>query len=77
MKRGSQQEGAKMFLRSKAQGILEYTIMLAAIIAIIVVVMFKNGGIGTSVKSSYLKMGDAMNNTVNDLTNSVSPSTTP
>jgi hypothetical protein len=63
-----------MFIKSKAQGILEYTIMLAAIVAIIVVVMLKSGGVGTNVKSSYLRMGEVMNNTVTDLTNTISPS---
>jgi hypothetical protein len=62
-----------MTTKSKAQGILEYTIMIAAIVAIIVVVMMGSGGIGTQVKTSYGKMGTAMANTVDDLTQAVSP----
>ena len=64
-----------MLIKSKAQGILEYTLMLAAVVAIIVIVMLKQGGVGTSVKDSYLKMGDALTKTTNDLTSSISPTT--
>ena len=62
-----------MLLRVKAQGLLEYTIMIAAVIAIIMVVMFKNHGVGTSIKESYQAMGTALTNTTNNLTQAVSP----
>ena len=60
-------------IKRKTQGILEYTIMLAAIVAIIVVVMMGQGGIGSKVKSSYNAMGTVMENTVDDITASMSP----
>ena len=62
-----------MLIKSRAQGILEYTIMLAAIVAIIIVVMMRDGGIAGKVKNSYDSMGTAMENTVDNLTESVSP----
>ena len=65
-----------MLIRKKSQGILEYTIMLGAVVAIIVVVMLKKNGIGTHVKDSYDKMGTSLSTTVNDLTTSISPETT-
>ena len=64
-----------MLRKSKAQGILEYTIMLAAVVAIIMAVMLGKGGVGSKIASSYNAMGSAVNNTTNDLTNTLSPST--
>ena len=61
-----------MLIKSKAQGILEYTLMLAAVVAIIVIVMLKQGGVGTTVKDSYLKVGDAVASTTSDLVNGIS-----
>jgi Flp pilus assembly pilin Flp len=63
-----------MLPKNKAQGLLEYTIMIAAVVAIIMVVMLQKNGVGTSVKTSYLKMGDALTNTTNDLTSTISSS---
>jgi len=51
-----------MFLKRKAQGLLEYTLLLGAIIAIVVVVLMGNGGIGTKTKDTYQKSGKAMDN---------------
>ena len=61
--------------RKKSQGILEYTILLAAIVSALVVVVTKQGGLGTKVSSSYDKMGSAIETTTNDFTKSISPTT--
>ncbi len=55
-------------LSRKGQGILEYTLLLGAIIAVIVFVLLGQGGIKSKVQDSYTKVGDALNNTTNDLT---------
>jgi len=62
-----------MLYKTKAQAILEYTLLLAAIIAVIVVVLFKKEGVATKVKSSYTGLGTAMNNTVNDIAKTMAP----
>lgn len=51
----------------KGQSILEYTLVLGAVIAVIVAVMFGNGGIKSKVQNAYNKTGTAIENTVNDL----------
>ena len=55
-----------MFLRNrKAQGLLEYTLLLGAIVAIVVVVLMGQGGIGGKTKATYMKSGNAMTNVMN------------
>ncbi len=55
----------------KGQSILEYTLLLAIIIAVIVTVLMGQGGIKGKVKSSYDKIGNALENVTNDLTTNV------
>jgi len=55
-----------MFLwKRKAQGLLEYTLLLGAIIAIVVVVLMGKNGIGNATKTTYQNAGKAMTNTMN------------
>ena len=51
----------------KGQSILEYTLVMGAVIAGIVAVLFGSGGFGDKVKSAYNKAGSALENTANDL----------
>jgi uncharacterized protein (UPF0333 family) len=54
-----------MFLCTrKAQGLLEYTLLLGAIIAIVIVVLMGKTGIGNTTKTTYQNAGTAMNNTM-------------
>ena len=52
----------------KAQGVLEYTLFLAAIIAVIMVILFRTGGFQSAVNSTYSKVIGAMNKTANNAT---------
>jgi lipoprotein signal peptidase len=57
-------------ISKSAQGILEYSILLGAIVAVIVVVMVrKDNGIGARVNASYVKMGGALSNVTDSFTN--------
>jgi Flp pilus assembly pilin Flp len=61
-----------MFLRKrKAQGILEYTLLLGAIIAIVVVVVMGKGGVASKVSGAYSGAGNAVNATAKDATTGV------
>ncbi len=55
----------------KGQSILEYTLVLGAVIAVVVAVLFGSGGIKDKVKGAYEKAGTAVGNTTNDLTGGV------
>jgi len=57
-------------LRKKGQSILEYTLVLAAVIGVIVYVLIGSGenSIKSKVQTTYEKAGDAVTNTTNDLT---------
>jgi Flp pilus assembly pilin Flp len=57
--------------RRKGQSILEYTLLLGAIIAVLVIVLLNEGGIKGKVQASYQKVGTAVENTTNDLTTGV------
>ena len=59
-----------MFIKVKAQGILEYALLLGAIVAVIVIVLVKQGGIGSSVHDSYINLGNSIKTTTGDLTKS-------
>ena len=50
----------------KSQGILEYTLLLGAIVAIVVVVLMGNNGIASKVKGTYNKAGSAVGTTSNN-----------
>jgi Flp pilus assembly pilin Flp len=55
----------------KGQSILEYTLLLGAIIAVIVAALLGSGGIQGKVRNSYNTFGDAIETTTADLTGSV------
>jgi Flp pilus assembly pilin Flp len=57
--------------RRKGQSILEYTLLLGAIIAILVIVLLSEGGIKGKVQTSYDKVGSAITKTSDDLTTGV------
>jgi Flp pilus assembly pilin Flp len=50
------------------QATLEMTLLIAAVIAVIVMVLFNTGGIKDKIQAGYNKTGDALNKTTNDLT---------
>ena len=58
------------------QSILEYTLVLGAVIAVIVFVLLGQGGIKDKVESTYTKTGDAITKTADDLTAGVFTGTT-
>ena len=61
-----------MFLRNrKAQGLLEYTLLLGAIVAIVVVVLLKQGGVASTAKDTYIASGNAISNTLNQANNDI------
>ncbi len=64
-----------MFIKRKAQGMLEYTLMLGVVVAIVVAVLFKKGGVGSSINHSYNALGNGLNRTVDDMTTAISPTT--
>ena len=49
------------------QSILEYTLVLGAVIAVIVFVLLGDGGIKDKVEDAYTKTGDAIDKTTVDL----------
>jgi len=54
----------------KGQSILEYTLLLGAIIAVLIVVLMGtsgSGGIQGTVTSTYTAVGNALTNTTKDL----------
>ena len=53
---------------SKGQSILEYTLLLAAVIGVIVFVLLGNGGIKSKIQTAYNQTGTALTHTTNDLT---------
>lgn len=53
------------------QSILEYTLLLGMIIAVILVVLFKNDGLKKKVEDTYTKTGTALETTTNNLTSGV------
>jgi len=55
----------------KGQSILEYTLILGAVIAVLVFVLLRPGGIKEKIGNAYEKTGDALEDTTNDLTGSV------
>jgi len=57
--------------RRKGQSILEYTLLLGAIIAVLVAVLLNEGGVKSKVQTTYNKVGTALTNTTNDLTKGV------
>jgi len=58
-------------LDRRGQSILEYTLLLGAIIAIVVAVLLGQGGIKDKVNVTYNKFGQAIENTSNDLSTGV------
>ena len=56
---------------NRGQSILEYTLVLGAVIAVVVAVLFGSGGIKDKVQSAYTKTGTAVEKTSDDLTSGV------
>lgn len=54
----------------KGQSVLEYTLLLAAIIAVIIVVLGIKGNTGLTgkINTTYENIGDAMKNTTTNMT---------
>ncbi len=50
------------------QSILEYTLVLGAVIAVVVFVLLSPTGIKQKVQDAYSKSGDAISKTADDLT---------
>lgn len=55
----------------KGQSILEYTLLLGAIIAVIIAVLLGNNGIKSKVQNTYGNFGNAIERTNNDLTTGI------
>jgi len=76
-----------MYLRKrKAQGILEYTLLLGAIVAVVLVVLMGNGGLAGKTKATYDQVGNTMGSSANQMggygvfnngTSTAAPTTTP
>jgi Flp pilus assembly pilin Flp len=68
--------------RKRGQSILEYTLVLGAVIAVVVFVLFKKDtGIKDKVQDAYERAGEAIGSTTTDLTAGVfqgaAPDSTP
>ena len=55
----------------KGQSILEYTLILGAVIAVIVAVLLGNNGISDNIEGAYNKAGDAIATQVDNLDHGV------
>jgi Flp pilus assembly pilin Flp len=53
--------------RRKGQSILEYTLLLGAIIAVLIAVLVSDGGVKSKVQTTYEKVGDSLTKTSDDL----------
>lgn len=53
--------------KRKAQSILEYTLLLGAVVAVIVSVLLGSGGIKSKVEDAYETSGDAIENVTGQL----------
>ena len=60
-----------MLIKKKSQGLLEYTLLLGAIIAIVVVVLMGKNGIGNATKTTYTNAGKAIANTMSKAQNDI------
>lgn len=56
---------------NKGQGILEYTLLFGAVVAVLILVIFKPNGIQDKVKTAYDKTGNALEKATDDLTNDI------
>jgi Flp pilus assembly pilin Flp len=54
-------------LHTGGQSILEYALVLAAVIAVVVIALLGQGGIKDKVANLYNKAGNALANTTDDL----------
>ncbi len=60
-----------MFLKvKKARGILEYTLLLGAIVAIVVMVLMRQGGLASHVKDIYGSVSNGAGSMGNSASNS-------
>ena len=65
-------QGEKLKFKSvKAQSILEYTLMLAVVIGILVIVFLNAGGLKDKIGNAYNNTGNALANTTSKLSSSV------
>jgi Flp pilus assembly pilin Flp len=64
---GSKEEKMKRAATS-GQSVLEYTLLVGAIIAVLVTVLLKQGGMVTHVGTAYNQTGIAFSKAVSDLT---------
>jgi Flp pilus assembly pilin Flp len=55
----------------KGQSILEYTLVLGAVIAVIVAVLLGTGGIKDKIQTAYTTSGTALKNTTDSLNGKV------
>lgn len=56
----------------KAQSLIEYTVLLAAVIALIALVLYQpTSGIQARLNTTYNRMGEAIENVTNALTTQV------
>jgi len=51
----------------KGQSILEYTLLLGAIIAVVIAVLLSNGGMKSKVEDTYGAFGNAVSKTSDDI----------
>jgi len=56
---------------NKGQSILEYTLVLGAVIAVIIAVLFGQNGIKDKIQGAYEKTGDALEDTTDDLSGGI------
>ena len=55
----------------KGQSILEYTLVLGAVIAVVVAVLLGDKGMKSKIEDTYNKAGTALENTAKDLDSGV------
>ena len=49
---------------NKGQSMLEYTLLMGAVIAVLVIVLLKEGGMKSHIEKAYTSTGEAMKTTV-------------
>ncbi len=55
----------------KGQSILEYTLLLGAVIGVIVFALLNNGGIKSKIESTYNNAGDALEDVNSNMTTGI------
>jgi len=62
---------------SKGQSILEYTLILGVVIGIVILVVFRSGGMKSAINDTYNKSATAINTTTSELNKGVFKSSGP